>query len=76
MHHLLEQLMTEYEEGRCDRRQLLVALAALMTTGATHAIAPSPAPQFRGRELNHVTLRVADLGRSKEFYAKLLGLPD
>jgi catechol 2,3-dioxygenase-like lactoylglutathione lyase family enzyme len=33
-----------------------------------------PAAPFHCRELNHVTLRVRDIGRSREFYSKLLGL--
>lgn len=32
------------------------------------------APPFVCRELNHVTVRVSDLGRSKQFYSKLLNL--
>ena len=67
--------MSRYEQGGCSRRELLATLGALVAMGPSHSTGELPAPPFRCRELNHVTLRVKELGRSKQFYSKLLGLP-
>ena len=74
MHEQLETLLGRYEAGHLDRRQLIGALVA-MTLGlppsrtALGTIAP-----LRARTVNHVTLSVGDLGRSKAFYKQLLGI--
>ena len=75
MEHVLDQLVSGYERGACTRRELLASLGALVATGPGGFAMTAPAPPFRCRELNHVTLRVKELGRSKAFYQKLLGLP-
>jgi len=74
MEHLLDGLVRRYELGQCSRRDLLAALSMLVAMPATVPTTAQAAPPFRCSELNHVTLRVPDLGRSKEFYSKLLGL--
>lgn len=75
MEHVLDGLVSRYEHGNCSRRELLAALGALVATPPVRLGAARPAPPFRCRELNHVTLRVKELERSKQFYSKLLGLP-
>ena len=74
MKHVLEDLVSRFEQGHCSRRDLLATLSALVAIGPVEYAATMPVPPFRCRELNHVTLRVRDLGRSKQFYARLLGL--
>jgi len=67
----LETLLTQYESGHMDRRELLGALAML---AASPSLASGPCSLFHAVELNHATLRSRDLARSKEFYQRLLGL--
>jgi len=67
----LETLLTQYESGHMDRRELLGALAML---AASPSLASGPSSPFHAVELNHATLRSRDLARSKEFYQRLLGL--
>jgi glyoxylase I family protein len=74
MEHLLDDLVGRFEQGTCSRRELLATLGALVAMGPAESPAALRAPPFVCRELNHVTLRVSDLGRSKQFYSKLLGL--
>ena len=74
MEHVLDSLVSRFEQGQCSRRELLASLAALVAMGPVQTSAALSAPPFRCRELNHVTLRVRDLGRSKQFYSKLFGL--
>ena len=75
MDHVLDCLVSRYEQGQCSRRELLATLGMLVAMPPVDLAAVKPAPPFRCRELNHVTLRVKELGRSKQFYAQLLGLP-
>jgi catechol 2,3-dioxygenase-like lactoylglutathione lyase family enzyme len=74
MQEVLDRLVSRFEQRKCSRRELLATLGVLVAAGPVPALQASP-PLFRCRELNHVTLRVANLGRSKAFYNKLLGLP-
>ena len=73
MEHLLDDLVGRFEQGQCSRRELLATLGALVAMGPVESAALR-APPFACRELNHVTLRVSNLGHSKQFYSKLLGL--
>ena len=71
----LENLLLRYERGVMSRRQLVAALAAVATpAAATSAAAPAQAP-LRTATLNHVTLAVSDVERSRQFYGELLSMP-
>jgi catechol 2,3-dioxygenase-like lactoylglutathione lyase family enzyme len=71
MREQFSQLLELHEHGVLDRRQLLGALVAV-AAGATPGLARDDEP--RARSLNHVTLSVADVQRSREFYERLLGV--
>jgi catechol 2,3-dioxygenase-like lactoylglutathione lyase family enzyme len=75
MQDVLDGLVSRYEQGQCSRRELLATLGMLLAVPPVQLAAALPTPPFRCRELNHVTLRVRELGRSKQFYSQLLGLP-
>ena len=72
----IEQLVRRYERGRMTRRELVLALTAL---AAARPAAAAPAAQgaapLRVQTMNHVTVVVSDLQRSREFYQRVLGLP-
>jgi catechol 2,3-dioxygenase-like lactoylglutathione lyase family enzyme len=69
----IESLVGEYDRGAINRRQLLAGLAALTALPliATKSVAQEPA--FAAKSLNHVTLSVSNVQKSKEFYASILG---
>lgn len=71
----VERMLASYEDGSMDRRQFVTAIAALAATPAASAEAQPPA-LFRGRVVNHVTVSVADVARSRTFYQGLLGATD
>ena len=72
----IEQLVRGYERGRMTRRELVLALTAL---AAARPAAAAPAAQaaapIRVQTMNHVTVVVSDLQRSREFYQRVLGMP-
>lgn len=74
----IEQLVKCYEGGRMTRRELVLALSALVMArpagGAAAQQGAAPAP-IRVSTMNHVTLTVSDVQRSVEFYQRVLGLP-
>ena len=74
----IEQLVKRYEGGGMTRRELVLALSALVMArpagGAAAQQGAAPAP-IRMRTMNHVTLSVSDVQRSVEFYQRVLGLP-
>ena len=84
MLHQIENLVMMFEGGQISRRQLAKALliasavplarASSAELAAQQASGAKPAePVFRGRIINHVTLSVTDIERSREFYQGLLG---
>ena len=83
MQDTIDQLITAYDEKRISRRQLIGALLVASATpiGAGQQkpalnLTGTPPPAnalFRGRMINHVTLRVQDVEASRRFYQELLG---
>jgi catechol 2,3-dioxygenase-like lactoylglutathione lyase family enzyme len=86
MRDKIDKLILAYDEKRISRRQLI---GALLMASATSPLAASAGQQkpavnltgtpppnnalFRGRIVNHVTLRVKDVDASRHFYQELLG---
>ena len=76
MQDSVEHLVTLFEKGTLNREQLiqgLLAAVAPIRTGAHADADTSTTSTFRGRSLNHVTLSVTEVERSREFYSRLLG---
>jgi len=74
MQLIIERMVRDFECGRLTRRQLAASLAALVT-GATGAHAAPQQSGLRAVSLNHVTVRVADLQRTSQFYQEFFGMP-
>src|SRR5512146_1021991 len=68
-----ERLVDLYDSRVIDRREFLAGL--VMMTGVGRGLAASAQVPLRGRTLNHVSLGVTDVARSKSFYQRLLGAP-
>ena len=82
METVITKLLHAFEQGRMNRRELVQSLA-LAATGA-HVLASPAAAQaatpasssaaaFRTTSLDHISYAVADYGRSRDFYADLMG---
>ncbi len=76
MQESVENLVTLFEHGTLNRRQLikgLLAAIAPLSIAASAEADTTTTPTFRSRSLNHVTLSVTDVQRSKEFYSRMFG---
>jgi catechol 2,3-dioxygenase-like lactoylglutathione lyase family enzyme len=69
----LDTLLSQYENGRLSRRELLGALAAL--TVAASAAPAAAAPVGTVMSFNHVSVFVPNVQKSVQFYQDLFGLP-
>ena len=66
----LDRLFDDYDRGRISRRGLMAALVPLVA--ATPAKA---ADTLTVKSVNHVSLNVTDIDKSREFYQGLFGAP-
>lgn len=73
MKNIIEKMLDSYEKGGVSRRDFVQSLAVIIAT-PTILTEVGKAP-FKGEMLNHVTLYVSDVARSKKFYQSLLALP-
>jgi len=73
MEHEFAHLVAEFERGRMTRRQLIrrLAITAAAASAATAAAADSP---LKAIAVNHISYQVADYGKTRDFYANLLGM--
>ena len=71
MESIISNLLTRFENGSLSRRELVRGLALLAASG-TAATAQDDI-DFKTAEIDHVSIQVADLQRSTEFYQKMFG---
>jgi catechol 2,3-dioxygenase-like lactoylglutathione lyase family enzyme len=71
MESIISNLLTRFDNGSLSRRDLVRGLS-LLAAGATAAAAQDQF-DFKSADINHVSIQVADLQRSVEFYRKMFG---
>ena len=71
MESIISDLVSRYEKGSLNRRDLVAGLALLAASGTAGA-APAEI-EFKDANIDHVSVRVADLERSIAFYQKMFG---
>ena len=67
-------LVARFEKGLLSRRELVQGLA-MLAAGGTAAQAQEGL-NFKAATIDHVSLQVADLKRSSEFYQKMFGFKE
>jgi hypothetical protein len=72
MESTISSMLTNYEQGKLSRRQLIQGLATLTAVTETARGAGST---FKGMALNHIAIRVTNVQRSRDFYQKHFGMP-
>ena len=71
MENVISNLLSRYEKGSLSRRELVSGLAMLAAGGT--AAAAQDEMNFRDATIDHISIHVADLDRSIEFYQKMFG---
>src|SRR5712691_4953999 len=71
METIISDLLTRFEKGSLSRRELVGGLTLLAASG-TVATAQEGI-DFKTAEIDHVSIQVADLQRSVDFYQKMFG---
>jgi len=71
MESIISDLVARFEKGSLTRRELVSGLA-MLAASATAAGAQEDL-DFTGADIDHVSIHVADLQRSVDFYQKMFG---
>lgn len=71
MEPIISNLLTRFENGSLSRRELVQGLAMLAASGT--AAAAQEDIDFKGADIDHVSVQVADMQRSVDFYEKMFG---
>jgi len=71
MESLISDLVSRFENGSLNRRDLVQGLALLAASGT--AAAAQEQLDFNRANIDHVSIQVADLQRSIAFYQKMFG---
>ena len=71
MESIISNLVARFEKGSLSRRELVQGLA-MLAAGGTGAAAQE-AIDFKSADIDHVSIQVADLQRSVDFYQKMFG---
>jgi catechol 2,3-dioxygenase-like lactoylglutathione lyase family enzyme len=72
MNNVIDKMLDAYEKGGISRRDFVQSLAVI--AAAPSVLTAPPQATFGGTMLNHATIHVSDVAKSKAFYQKLLGL--
>ena len=70
----LDRLVRQYEDGKLSRRDLIAALAAIVAASAPRD-AEAAGVVGPVAQMNHVSIFVPDVQKSKQFYQDVFGLP-
>ena len=72
MEPIISDLVSRFEKGSLSRRELVQGLTMLAASG-TAASAAQEGIDFKTANIDHVSIQVADLQRSVDFYQKMFG---
>jgi catechol 2,3-dioxygenase-like lactoylglutathione lyase family enzyme len=75
MEAIISNLVSRYEQGSLSRRELVQGLALLAASGAAAGTAAAAENNidFKAASIDHVSIHVADLQRSVNFYQRMFG---
>jgi catechol 2,3-dioxygenase-like lactoylglutathione lyase family enzyme len=74
MEATISNLVSRFEKGLLSRRELVRGLAMLAAGGT--AVSAQEGLNFSAATIDHVSIQVADLKRSSEFYQKTFGFKE
>jgi len=75
METIISDLVTQFENGSLSRRGLVQGLAMLAggAAGSAYAAPAQDALDFKAATIDHMSIHVADLPRSIDFYRRMFG---
>jgi hypothetical protein len=71
MESIISDVLARFEKGSLSRRELVQGLAMLAASG--RAATAQQDNTFKAADIDHVSVQVADLQRSIDFYRKMFG---
>ena len=71
METLIAKLLSDFENGKMNRRQLVRSIAAAAAAAGT---AQAQGKGFKAATVNHISYNVADYTKTRDFYVDLLGM--
>jgi len=74
MENLVAKLLEDFERGRMTRRQLMKSLALLAAAARATAAPEEESKRVKSVAVNHISYQVNDYGKTRDFYADLLGM--
>lgn len=75
MENIIAKLLQDFECGKMNRRQLIQSIAAVAAVaGGAGAASAEGSPVFKAVAVNHISYQVADYAKTRDFYARLLGM--
>ena len=72
MESIISNLMARFESGKLSRREL-VQILTMLAAGGTASAAVQDELDFKNANIDHVSIRVADMQRSIDFYRRMFG---
>jgi catechol 2,3-dioxygenase-like lactoylglutathione lyase family enzyme len=77
MEQIIAKLVSEFEEGKLTRRQLIQNLTIAATAATAVSSVPAAAAEAKvlnATNFNHVSYQVTDYAKTRDFYAGLFGM--
>jgi catechol 2,3-dioxygenase-like lactoylglutathione lyase family enzyme len=78
MEEMISNLLSNFENGKMSRRQLVQSLAITAATtpaaSAVPALGAAAPKHFKAQTINHISYGVADYAKTRDFYVDLLGM--
>src|SRR5215831_12515020 len=74
MEHIISKLLSDFERGRMNRRQLIQSIAAAAAVAGAGSAAAAEGKGFKAVTVNHISYQVADYAKTRDFYVDLLGM--
>jgi len=74
MEHIIASLLQDFEAGKMNRRQLIRSLSVAASAAAVVGVTPASAASLNTVGINHISYRVANSSKTRDFYSGLLGL--
>ena len=75
MESIISDLVSRFEKGSLSRRNLVQGLAMLAASSTAASAAAQDQIEFSTANIDHVSMQVADLQRSVDFYQRTFGFP-